>query len=54
MNSSIIIITLIIFIDGLSYGTYELKKKNKLGGISIFLLSTLMFIFVNYAMISFK
>lgn len=54
MNLSILFITILIFINTIGYGTFELKNKNKLGGIIIYILSTSMIIFVNYSMFSFK
>lgn len=54
MNLSILFITIFIFLNNISYAVYEIKNKNKLGGITVILFSTFMIIFVNYAMLSFK
>ena len=55
MTISIFLITLLIFLDNLGYAIYEIKEKNnKLGGISVIAISTIMIFFVNYAMITFK
>ena len=55
MTLSIFFLTLFIFLDNIGYGIYEMKeKKNKLGGICVIAISTIMVVFVNFAMITFK
>ena len=55
MTFSILILTIIIFLDNIGYAVYEIKnKKNKLGGICVITIATFMVIFVNYSMFIFK
>ena len=55
MTFSIFLLTLFIFLDNIGYGIYEIKeKKNKLGGICVIAVATVMVIFVNFSMILFK
>lgn len=41
MKIVIIILSIIIFIKTLSYGIYEIKEKNKTGGIVVIVTATL-------------
>ncbi len=55
MTLSILIISILIFLDNIGYGIYEIKENNnKLGGICVIVVAIVMVIFVNYAMITFK
>lgn len=54
MNLTVFFISLYIFIDTLAYGIYEIKKKNKFGGIFVILLSIFMILLVNYFTIGFN
>lgn len=39
MNFLVIILSIIIFLKTLSYGIYEIKEKNKSGGITVIIVS---------------
>ncbi len=55
MTFSVFVLSILIFLNNIGYGIYEIKEnKNKLGGICVIVLATLMVIFVNYAIIVFK
>ena len=47
MKMLVFIISVIIFIKTLSYGIFELKNKNKLGGIVIIFISVISLTFPN-------
>lgn len=47
MSFLIVILTIIIFIRTLSYGIYELKQKNKSGGISVIIVAIFSLILPN-------
>ncbi len=47
MRILVIILSIIIFIKTVSYGIYELKDKNKLGGITVIVIATLALILPN-------
>ncbi len=47
MRILVIILSIIIFIKTVSYGIYELKDKNKLGGITVIVIATLSLILPN-------
>ncbi len=47
MRILVIIISIIIFIKTLSYGIYELKDKNKLGGVTVIVIATMALILPN-------
>ena len=55
MSFSIFLLTLFLFLDNIGYGVYEIKeRKNKLGGICVIAVATIMVVFVNCSMILFK
>lgn len=47
MRILVIILSIIIFIKTLSYGMYELKKENKVGGITVIVISIVSLILPN-------
>lgn len=47
MKVLVIILSIIIFIKTVSYGIYELKDKNKLGGIAVIVIATFGLILPN-------
>lgn len=49
MYFTILLITILIFLNNLGYCIYAFQQKNKLAGISTLVLNLFMIIFVNYA-----
>ena len=47
MRVLVIILSIIIFVKTVSYGIYELKDKNKVGGITVIVIATLALILPN-------
>ena len=47
MKVLVIILSILIFIKTVSYGIYELKDKNKLGGITVIIIATFALILPN-------
>lgn len=47
MKFLIIILSIMIFTKTLSYGIYEIKEKNKIGGISIIIVAIISLILPN-------
>ena len=47
MRILVIILSIIIFIKTVSYGIYELKDKNKIGGITVIVIATVALILPN-------
>lgn len=54
INFSVLLISVYVFLETISYGIYEFKNENKLGGIVIFILSLFMILFVNICAFRFK
>lgn len=54
MNITVLLISLYIFINAISYGIYEIKNDNKFGGIVIISLNIFMIIFVNICTFNFN
>lgn len=47
MRILVIILSIIIFIKTVSYGIYELKDNNKIGGITVIVIATFALILPN-------
>ncbi len=47
MRILVIILSIIIFIKTLSYGFYELKDENKVGGITVIVISIIALVLPN-------
>ncbi len=47
MRVLVLILSIIIFIKTVSYGIYELKNKNKVGGITVIVIATFALILPN-------
>ena len=47
MSVLVIILSIIIFVKTVSYGIYELKSKNKIGGISVIIVATFALVLPN-------
>lgn len=54
INISILLMSIYIFIDTISYGVYEFQNNNKFAAITVFILSFLMIILVNISIFRFK
>lgn len=50
MKFLVIILSIIIFLKTLSYGIYEIKEKNKSGGITVIIFAVLS-LFLPYLMV---
>ena len=47
MRVLVLILSILIFIKTVSYGIYELKSKNKIGGITVIVIATFAVILPN-------
>ena len=54
IDLSILLISIYVFLETISYGIYEFKNQNKLGGIIVCILSLFMILFVNICAFRFK
>lgn len=54
INISILLMSIYIFIDTISYGIYEFHNNNKFAALIVFILSILMIVLVNISIFRFK
>lgn len=54
MNITVLLISLYVFINTISYGIYEIKNDNKFGGFVIITLNIFMIFFVNISTFKFN
>lgn len=54
MFITILLTTILIFLNNLGYVVYEFQNKNNFAGICTLILNIFMIIFANYAIYNFK
>lgn len=54
INISILLMSIYIFLDTISYGVYEFHSNNKFAAITVFILSIIMIVLVNISIFRFK